>query len=91
MAKTTGGRRSHGKLGKQASSLCLACPITSKKKGYVFEVELPPEGEIQGVVLVDRFRSVDWQARNAEFIEQVGEEIFLDIQEKLRVLLQLTE
>jgi mRNA-degrading endonuclease toxin of MazEF toxin-antitoxin module len=32
--------------------LAIACPITSRVKGYPFEVPLPPGSKISGVVLV---------------------------------------
>ena len=48
--------------------LALVCPITSRVKGYPFEVALP-EGElVQGVVLADQLRSLDWRSRDAELI-----------------------
>ena len=34
--------------------LLLACPITSRKKGYPFEVELPAGLPIVGVALADQ-------------------------------------
>ena len=46
----------------------MVCPITSRVKGYPFEVALP-EGElVQGVVLADQLRSLDWRSRDAELI-----------------------
>lgn len=48
--------------------LAIFCPITSKVKGYPFEVSLPPGFPISGVVLVDQVKSLDWQKREAEFI-----------------------
>ena len=50
--------------------LCLLCPITSKIKGYPFEVVLPNDSTIQGAVLCDQIRSVDWRARR---IKKSGE------------------
>ena len=48
--------------------LALVCPITSRVKGYPFEVALS-EGElVQGVVLADQLRSLDWHSRDAELI-----------------------
>lgn len=49
------------------AGLMLVCPITSKVKGYPFEVRV--QGKIRGVILVDQIRSVDWRERNARFIE----------------------
>jgi mRNA interferase MazF len=67
-----GGRRpavviSNGNYNKVVG-LAIFCPITSEVKGYPFEVALPNDFPISGVVLVDQVKSLDWQKRNAEFI-----------------------
>lgn len=46
--------------------LMLVCPITSKVKGYPFEVEIKA-GRIQGCVLADHVKNQDWRERKAEF------------------------
>jgi mRNA interferase MazF len=48
-----------------AARLAVVCPVTSKKKGYTFEVEVPPGLGMSGVVLADQIKSVDWEARRA--------------------------
>ena len=48
--------------------LALFCPITSHVKGYPFEVALPKNSKISGVILADQIKSLDWQAREAKFI-----------------------
>ena len=48
--------------------LALICPITSKVKGYPFEVLLPAGGPMEGVVLADQLRSLDWRSRQAEVL-----------------------
>ncbi len=48
--------------------LALICPITSKVKGYPFEVLLPAGGPVEGVVLADQLRSLDWRSRQAEVL-----------------------
>ncbi|MFA6505498.1 MAG: endoribonuclease MazF [Treponemataceae bacterium] len=50
--------------------LALFCPITSKVKGYPFEVEAIGE-KIKGCVLSDQVKSLDWTVRNVEFIEKI--------------------
>ena len=47
--------------------LALFCPITSKAKGYPFEVRVPEGLKTSGVVLSDQVKSLDWRARNAKF------------------------
>jgi len=55
----------------ERSGLMVCCPITSKIKGYPFEVLLPEGIEISGAILTDQIRNVDWRARNARFITQL--------------------
>ena len=48
------------------TGLTVFCPITSKAKGYPFELEVPTGltiGGIGGVVLCDHIRSQDWKER----------------------------
>ena len=47
------------------TGLAVLCPVTSRKKGYPLEVELPDSGEVAGVVLADQVRNLDWRARKA--------------------------
>ena len=42
------------------------CPVTQQVKGYPFEVLLPKDAPIQGVVLSDQVKCLDWRAREAE-------------------------
>lgn len=49
--------------------LCVLCPITTHVKGYPFEVAVPPGKKTNGVVLADQIKSLDWNARDAEFFE----------------------
>jgi len=67
--------------------LAIACPITSQVKGYPFEVALPAGGTIEGVVLADHVKNLDWQARHVEFVERASSEVITDVRERLRVLL----
>ncbi|PSQ85340.1 MAG: mRNA-degrading endonuclease [Bacteroidetes bacterium QH_2_63_10] len=64
----------------ERAGLALLCPITSRVRGYPFEVALPDTLETEGVVLADQVRSLDWRKRGAECIESsppapVGEAI----------------
>jgi len=67
--------------------LGLFCPITSQIKGYPFEVRIPDNLEIKGVILADQIKSLDWQARNAMLIYKLPDEIFEEVIVKLRTLI----
>jgi mRNA interferase MazF len=45
------------------SGLMLCCPMTTKIKGYPFEVSI--NGPSPSVALADQVKSLDWRARNA--------------------------
>jgi mRNA interferase MazF len=47
--------------------LALLCPITSHKKGYPFEVELPKGLSVSGVILADQVKRWDWRVRGTRF------------------------
>jgi len=48
--------------------LALLCPITSRTKGYPFEVPLPEGSRVHDVVLADQVKSLDWRARRAHSV-----------------------
>ena len=68
--------------------LCLACQITSQKKGYPFEVSLPTGLPVSGVVLSDQIKSLDWRIRKAEYICRLTDAAIGEILAKVAVLLQ---
>lgn len=68
------------------TSLGLFMPITSKIKGYPFEIIIDL-GEIKGAILCDQIRSLDWKARQAKFLAAVPDSILEDALAKFRVLL----
>jgi mRNA interferase MazF len=69
--------------------LAVACPITTQAKGYPFEVALPDDADVTGVVLADHVKNLDWHARRAEFAGTAPANVIIDVREKLRVLLGL--
>ena len=46
--------------------LAIVCPITSQKKGYPFEVDIPDGHGVTGVILADQVKSLDWRKRNGQ-------------------------
>lgn len=70
------------------TSLALICPITNQVKGYPFEVTLP-NGSVNGVILADQVRSLDWTARRAEKISSVTDEVLSEVLAKLSALISI--
>ena len=69
--------------------LALACPITSQRKGYPFEVAIPAGQNIAGVVLADQVKCLDWHARKAAFEWKAPATVVAQVRERLRPLLGL--
>ena len=67
--------------------LAVLCPITSHRKGYPFEVDIPPDLEVTGVILADQVKSLDWRVRKAELICALPNKIITEALEKLGTLL----
>ncbi|MBU0459008.1 endoribonuclease MazF [Patescibacteria group bacterium] len=67
--------------------LSLMCPITSRVKGYPFEVVLPPNAKTHGVIMVDQIKSQDWKARNTRFVEKLSDEALNNVIYQLMVLI----
>ena len=86
-----GGRRPALVLSPESynakAGLALLCPVTGRRKGYPFEVTLPPGLPVQGVVLSDQVRSLDWRARRVEHAGNAPVEVVDEVLAKLAPLL----
>jgi mRNA interferase MazF len=61
------------------TSLFLACPVTSRVKGYPFEVALPAGLPVSGVILADQIKSLDWRERKAQFATRATGEVIDEV------------
>jgi mRNA interferase MazF len=55
------------KVYNEKVGLAIFCPVTSHEKGYPFEVKTEVQ-KIQGVILADQVKSLDWKKREVKFI-----------------------
>ena len=73
----------NGKVG-----LALLCPVTSQAKGYPFEVAIPDEMPVKGVILSDQIKSLDWQARKAEKACALQEDVMVKVLQRVKALIE---
>jgi mRNA interferase MazF len=66
--------------------LALCCPITSQVKGYPFEVRLPPGLGVEGAILSDQIKSLDWRVRKARRIGMVPADVLQEAVGKMLAL-----
>jgi mRNA interferase MazF len=76
----------NGKIG-----LALVCPITSRVKGYPFEVVLPPGLKAEGAILCDHVKSVDWRARRATRLASVPDSVMQEVTARILALVDPQE
>lgn len=69
-----------------AVGLAIVCPITSRIKGYPFEV-LTDGKKIKGAILADHVKSLDWRSRQAQFAERSSEQVLTEVLAKLESVL----
>jgi len=70
----------------EKTGLALFCPITSKVKGYPFEVKLPEELLVEGVILADQIKNLDWISQSAQFACKIPVEIIQEVLLKIETL-----
>ncbi|MBI4405686.1 MAG: endoribonuclease MazF [Deltaproteobacteria bacterium] len=74
-------------LYNQKTRLMVCCPITSKVKGYPFEVPLPDRFKLSGVILADQLKNLDWFARKVRLLGKVPPIILSEVWGKIALLL----
>jgi mRNA interferase MazF len=70
----------------EKTGLMVACAITSRIKGYSYEVSLNEE-KVDGVVLSDQMRNLDWKSRKVRFIQKISSEVVEEVSENIKTLL----
>lgn len=68
--------------------LALVCPVTTRVKGYPFEVVLPQDLEATGAVLSDQVKSLDWRARKAQYLCAVPREVMDEVVARILALVE---
>lgn len=66
--------------------LALFCPITSNIKGYPFEVTLPAGSKVEGAVLSDQIKSLDWRVRESKSFAKASRETMTEVLAKILTL-----
>jgi len=70
----------------RASGLVIVCPLTSRRKPYPFALAAVVD-KVEGAVLVDHLKSMDWVARKAAFHSKADPALLAKVRAYLGVLL----
>lgn len=72
----------------RASGLAIVCPLTSKRKPYPFSLPVIVD-QVDGAVLVDHLKSMDWKARSIAFHSKAETALLGKVRAYIAVLLRL--
>src|SRR5580704_3588823 len=72
----------------RASVLVVICPLTSKRKPYPFALPVVVD-KVEGAVLVDHLKSMDWKARKAVFHSKADAALLNKVRTYVAVLLRI--
>ena len=70
------------------TGLMVCCPLSTKIKGYPFEVVTEVDG-MECAILSDQVKSLDWKVRRAKRKAAVSAETMLHVKAKMKALLQI--
>lgn len=66
--------------------LALFCPVTTRVKGYPFEVRFPEDSKVRGAVLADQVNSLDWKERRAKRYAAAPTAVTTEVLAKIQAL-----
>src|SRR5712691_9050744 len=70
----------------RASGLAVVCPLTSERKPYPFALPIKVD-KVEGAVLVDQLKSLDWAGRQAQFHSKAEPALLTKVRQYISVLL----
>jgi mRNA interferase MazF len=59
-------------LFNEKTGLAIVCPLTTTDRGYPFHVKIEGDPQVQGFVMVEQVKSVDYRARQARVIGEAS-------------------
>jgi mRNA interferase MazF len=92
--RTAGGERRHGMVVASGAysartGFTVVCPIAQEATGYPFEVALPGEWRVRGVILADRVMSLDTRSWGVRLVCSLPDEVVTAVCEKLATVIDL--
>ncbi|MEI6490521.1 MAG: type II toxin-antitoxin system PemK/MazF family toxin [bacterium] len=74
-------------LHNEKTGLIVICPITSKIKGYNFEVEINTK-KVKGVAIANQVRTMDISARKYKVVDSIPEDVLSKIIQRLKLVIE---
>lgn len=71
----------------ETTGYASVCPISNTTRQWGFHVDLPEGLDVEGVVIIDQLKNLDFRARNATIIEKVPDDVVDICLKKIRTFL----
>jgi len=72
----------------RAGGLVVVCPLTSKRRPYPFALPVTVD-TVEGAVLADHLKSMDWEVRRAAFHSKADAALLNKVRSYIAVLLRI--
>ena len=66
-------------LFNKATGLAIVCPITNTDREIPFHLAVPKGSSLTGFIMVEQVKSIDFNSRNAKFVEKAPQELIDDV------------
>lgn len=66
-------------LFNSSTGMAIVCPITNTDRDFPFHVPIPKTSKLNGFVMVEQVKSVDFLARRVKRIEPLNEELLSEV------------
>ena len=70
------------------TGLAIVCPITNTNRQVPFHLPIPATTSLTGFVMVEQVKSVDYNTRQAKFVEKAPDRLLEDVLEVIDVCLK---
>ena len=67
----------------------FVAPVTGTQRGWPFEVPIPAGGRVQGAVLADQTKSIDYAAQRVRFLAAAPKDLVGMVLERLGAILEV--
>ncbi len=66
-------------LFNQRTGLAIVCPLTTAHRGYPFHVAVIGNRDVEGFVMVEQVKSIDYRARQAKSIGRASNDLLDEV------------
>ena len=61
------------------TGMAIVCPVTNTKRDYPFHIPIPKGSKLNGFIMVEQVKSVDFRSRGAKRLEHGKDELLLEV------------